>query len=215
MKFLSLIKKGDIHLAPDCKRLAAEEFSELLSAKEVVELAKQDRDEALKESEERCKKSESEAEERGFEEGLSRWNEQLKFLEEEKRHVGDEMRKAIVPLALTAVKKIMGRELEMKPESVVDIVKTALKPVTQHRRITIYVNKEDLDHIEGERETIKALFEHIDSLAIQRRDDVGIGGCIIETEAGIINAQLDSQLKALEAAFQTFFDSHQQESGKE
>ena len=214
MKFLSLIKNDEVHIAPNCKTIPAKEFEKLLAADDLIQRAHLDIEDYRKEVEEECCELKKKAQEEGFEEGLSKWNEQLAVLETEKERVEDEMNKTIVPLALMAVKKIIGKELDMKPKSVNDIVKTALKPVSQHRKITIYVNKEDLNLVEKERNDIKALFEHLQTLSIKVRDDVERGGCIIETEAGIINAQLDSQLKALEAAFQTFFESHKKPKKK-
>ncbi|MCH9611116.1 MAG: Yop proteins translocation protein L [Chlamydiales bacterium] len=208
MKFLSLIQKEEVRIAPDRKTIPASEFSQLLTAKELVEKAQTQAADYRVAVEQECENLKERAKEEGFEEGLFRWNQQLAQLEQEKQNIEDELNKTLVPLALTAVKKIIGKELEQKPETITDIVKTALKPVSQHRKISIFVNKEDLDRVETDRNDIKALFEHLETLAIKVRGDVEKGGCIIETEAGIINAQLDSQLKALEAAFQTFFDTH-------
>jgi type III secretion protein L len=81
---------------------------------------------------------------------------------------------------------------------------TALKPVTQHRKVIIYVNKVDLEELEASKPKIKNLFEHLENLSIQERSDIEPGGCIIETEAGIINAQLENQWRSLEIAFESF-----------
>jgi type III secretion protein L len=58
--------------------------------------------------------------------------------------------------------------------------------------------------IENSKSKIKKIFEHLESLSIQERSDIEPGGCMIETEAGIINAQLENQWRALEAAFESF-----------
>ena len=76
------------------------------------------------------------------------------------------------------------------------------------------MNQIDLDRVEEQRPKLKALFEHLESLAITARGDVQPGGCIIETELGIINAQLENQLQALEAVFRNFFQSTTQKAAK-
>lgn len=43
--------------------------------------------------------------------------------------------------------------------------------------------------------------EYADVLLLSPKASVSPGGCIIETETGIVNAQLDVQLAALEQAF--------------
>lgn len=74
----------------------------------------------------------------------------------------------------------------------------------QNHRITIWVNKADKEALEKEKPALKEKLEQVDSLLIKDRDDVACGGCIIETESGIINASVDNQWRALEAAFERF-----------
>ena len=66
------------------------------------------------------------------------------------------------------------------------------------------MNKADLAQIEAHKPKIKQIFEQIENLSIQERADIEPGGCIIETEAGIINAQLENQWRNLEIAFESF-----------
>ncbi len=208
MKFFSLLnKEHSVHLAEDKKVIPKDEFTTFLTANELIEEMKREQEEAYAKLQEQGKKLKQKSKEKGFQEGLEKWNDQLALLEKEIHQVREDTANAIVPLALTAVKKIIGRELKNKPETVLDIVATALKPVSQHRKISIYVNKGDLNLLEENRTEIKKIFEHLETLAIAVRDDVAAGGCIIETEAGIINAQLDSQMNALESAFREFFEN--------
>ncbi|MFQ5730266.1 MAG: FliH/SctL family protein, partial [Waddliaceae bacterium] len=79
---------------------------------------------------------------------------------------------------------------------------TSLKSVAQHKKITIYVNKKDWEIVERERAKIKGVFENLEALSIRPQDDIAPGGCVIETERGIINAQLENQWMILEGAFQ-------------
>ena len=210
MNLFTLIKKGEVHPAPKTKVISAEDFSQLIAASEIVAKTKQEEIEFRIEVTKECEILKELADLAGFEEGLKRWNKQIELLEHEIRKVRKEMENAIVPLALTAVKKIIGRELETKPETIVDVVATALKSVSNHRRISIYVNGADLEQVEAQRPRLKALFEHLETLSMSARDDIQPGGCVIESESGIINAQLSNQLSALEAAFRNFFETRKE-----
>ena len=117
------------------------------------------------------------------------------------------MENSLVPLAMAAIKKIIGREIELKSETIADIVATSLKSVSHHRKITVYVHKNDIETLESRRPELKAIFENLQSFNIATRDDIAPGMCIIETEAGIINASWETQLKALESAFHSFLHS--------
>lgn len=208
MKFFSLIKNESLHPTLEKKVIPASEFSKLVEADEVLKQATEEAIAYRLDIARDCEVLKEQAEEAGFEAGLQKWNEQLRFLENEITKVRREMEKSVISLALAAVKKIIGKELETRPQTIVDIISTSLKGVTQHRRITLYVNKLELEYVEAERTQIKNLFEHLDSLSIEAAEDVEPGGCRIVTEVGIINAKLENQLKALEEVFKTFYQNN-------
>jgi type III secretion protein L len=205
MNFFTMIEKDEVHPAPRTKVIPAEDFSQLISAIDLVKKTKEEETVYRLGTARECETLKEIAQAAGFEEGLKKWNKLIEHLENEIKKVRHEMENSIVPLALTAVKKIIGREIESKPETISDIVATALKTVSHHKRVTLYVNKQDLETIEEEKPRLKSLFEHLETLTVTPREDVQPGGCIIETEAGIINAQLENQLRALESAFRHFF----------
>ena len=196
-KLFSLISGKEVRLAPGQKIVPESEFSTLETAASLLEIAKGEAQE-LKE------KSSKEGYDKGFQEGLEALNKHLFALNHELQTLREDIQKKILPLSLKAARKIMGEELRLNPERIVDIVLTSLKPVTQHKKIAIYVNKADLHFLEENKPKFKEIFDHLESLSIQERSDIEPGGCIIETEAGIINAQLENQWRALESAFESF-----------
>ena len=184
--------------------VAANEFSTLIDAAQVLEKVKQEAHEFTLKIATEAEQTKEIAFQEGFEKGLIALNHHIAALDKELKIIREDIQKKILPLALKAARKIMGEELKLHPDRIVDIVMTSLKPVTQHRKIAIYVNHEDLAHLEQHRNDIKKIFEHLENLSLQARDDIEPGGCMIETEAGIINAQLETQWRALEIAFQAF-----------
>ena len=204
MKFFSLISGQEVRIAPGKKSLPSSEFSTLCDAGEILEKVKREAEEFKKETAEEGEKIKEQAFQEGFQEGLIALNKHLLALDQELRQLREEIQKKILPLSLKAARKIIGEELKIHPDRIVDIVLTSLKPVTQHRKVIIYVNRADLEAIEASRTKIKKIFEHLENLSIQERGDIEPGGCIIETEAGIINAQLENQWRALESALESF-----------
>lgn len=203
-KFFSLFSGKSVHPAPGVKVIEASEFSTLEEAASIVQLTKEEAENYKKEIFEEAEKIKENAFKEGFQEGLTSLNQHLFALDKELTHLRVDIQKKILPLALMAAKKIMGEELRLHPDRIVDIVLTSLKPVTQHKKIHIFVNKVDLQNLEENKTKLKQIFEHLESLTIQERGDIEPGGCMIETEAGIINAQLENQWRALEAAFESF-----------
>lgn len=203
-RLFSLIYKGDIHTASKKKVIPLEDFSILIEASEILEKAKQDAETLKTNTIEECEKLKEEAKKEGFDEGLKQLNTQILELDQEKKRLRHEMNKMILPLALKAAKKIVATELEIKPETIVDIVLQALTPAMQNHRITIWVNKADKEILEAEKSHIREKLEQVETLLIKEREDISPGGCIIETEGGIINAAIENQWRAIESAFERF-----------
>lgn len=203
-KFFSLFSGEEVRVAPGEKIIPSKEYSSLRKASEILKLVKQDAENFRKDTVREAEQIKEQGFQEGFQEGLESFNRHLALLNEEIQLLRTEIQQKIMPLALKAARKIVGEELKLHPDRIVDIVLTALKPATQHRKIVIFVNKADLEALDENKPKIKQIFEHLDSLSIQERDDIEPGGCIIQTEAGIINAQLENQWQALEAAFTTF-----------
>jgi type III secretion protein L len=203
-KFFSLISGKQVRLAPNQKVVPAKEFSTLENASEILKTVQAEAIVFRQNTAVEAEKVKEEAFQEGFQEGLVSLNKHLLELDRELKHLREDVQKKLLPLALKAARKIIGEELRLHPDRIVDIVLTSLKPVTQHRKITIYVNRADLQNLEEHKSKIKKIFEHLESLSIQERGDIEPGGCMIETEAGIINAQLENQWRALESAFESF-----------
>lgn len=207
-KLFSLIhEKGSLRLSPEGKILPAAAFSEVLGAGELLKTAQQDAETYKKAVVAECEKLKELAVKEGFEAGFSQWADHLAELVQETSKAHEEVSKVVIPLALKAAKKIVGREIELSREVAVDIVATALKAVSQHKKIMVYVNKQDVEALEKARPRLKAIFERLELLSIRAREDILPGGCIIETEAGIINAQLANQWQILEKAFEALMKS--------
>lgn len=202
--FFSLIHGEKINIAPKTKVIPADVISTLLDAEGVLKAVKQDAEKYKTGVVSEAEKLKEQAQREGFEEGFKQWVEHVAKLEAEIVKVRQDMERVVIPIALKAAKKIVGREIELSDNTVVDIVVNNLKAVSQHKKITIYVNKKDLEVLEANKTRLKQVFETLEALSIKEKADIQPGGCIIETEGGIINAQLENQWRILEAAFESF-----------
>lgn len=200
-KFFSLIQGSPIHLAPNTKVIPQAEISQLMGGQEVLNEILKDAEKYREQVAVECEAIKEQAQKEGYEEGFKSWLEHVKKLEDEIARVREEMQKMIVPIAMKAAKKIVGREIELGEDTIVDIVSVSLKPVSTHKKIIIYVNKKDLEILEKNKPKLKSLFEVLEAFTLRERPDITQGSCIIETEGGIINAQIENQWRTLEKAF--------------
>jgi type III secretion protein L len=201
-KFFSFIHGQTVRAAPKTKILPADAVADLLEGKEILEKVNEDANLYRIEIAKECELLKDQAQREGFEEGYKTWIDHVALLEKELEKVRGELEKILVPVALKAAKKIVGREIELNEETVVDIVSNSLKAVSTHKKVIIYVNRKDLEILEQQKPKLKQLFENLEALSLRERSDITQGGCVIETEGGIINAQLENQWRALENALE-------------
>ncbi len=206
-KLFTLIYGDTIHQAPEGKIVDKEALSKICSAQEVLEDIQKEAEKYRQAVIAECEALKEQAQKEGFQEGYQEWTVHLSKMEEEIAKVRKEMQKMIIPISLKAAKKIVSSELAIQPNAVLEIVSNALKSVSQHKRIIIYVNKSDLELLEKNKNKIKDIFESLESLSLRERDDVEQGGCIIETEGGIINAQIKDRWRNLESAFESIAET--------
>ena len=200
-KYFTLISGAELHKGGPEKIIVAEDYSELMNSQELLIRIQEEAEEYRKQIIVECEVLKSESVKEGFEQGYNEWVEQIAKLEDEIAKVREETQKIIMPIALKAAKKIVAAEITLEPKSILNIVIQTLKSVAQHKKIVLYVNKADFDVLDANKGKIKDLFESLESLSLRERDDVEQGGLVVETEAGIINAQIKDRWINLEAAF--------------
>ncbi len=204
MKFFSLLFQGDIHPSSDEKIIPAAQFSKLLEASEVLEKAKADAQKLLDDTTKDCEELKKDAKDQGFEQGLEAFSEQILYQNEQLKAIRHNLQQMVLPITLKAAKRIVGKELETFPETILDIVMEAIAPITESHRVTIFVNKDDKQYLDAKKPKLQEKLDQVEILTIQERGDISPGGCIIQTESGMINATIENQWKALERAFEKY-----------
>lgn len=176
----------------DATKLEQELQNEKISLKKAAEAAKQQAIET--------------GHQQGFDAGLKKWANQLADLQNQINRLHDQVSAALVPVTLAAVKRIIGKTLEEDPNTFIEIIRTTMKSIAQHRKITIFVNKGDLQRIEEQKNHLKSVFDRVDTFSIVPREDIPSDQCTIESEGGILSVNLNQQLQALEMALRDFFN---------
>jgi type III secretion protein L len=105
-------------------------------------------------------------------------------------------------LALAIARKIIGKELEFAPEMVVEIIREALADKARQRReIYLRVHPDDMEFVRQHKPDLVEVLSRAKEIGLREDPDVARHGVIIETEAGTIDAQLDTQLAVFERVF--------------
>jgi type III secretion protein L len=105
----------------------------------------------------------------------------------------------ILRLAIKLAEKIIGREIKTDKTTVVDIVSNALRNAKRQDKLTIRVSQTDYSTVQEKFVELSqsSRTSYVDIVPDPR---VSLGGCIIESEVGTIDARLETQLRVLEKA---------------
>lgn len=98
-----------------------------------------------------------------------------------------------VELALRIAEKVLGGELEARPELVLGVVRGALRRLTEPLPATLLVNPEDAELVRASIADFSV--EHGGELSVREERRVERGGCVVRTQAGEIDAQITAQLE--------------------
>lgn len=108
----------------------------------------------------------------------------------------------IVEIALTVASKILAREVEDNPTTILPIVKEALSKVTDQNQITIRVNSEDYEMVLMAKRDLQLMVGRENAISVTADHTVSTGGCVIETALGTVDARLDTKLELVYKAIQ-------------
>jgi type III secretion system HrpE/YscL family protein len=103
-------------------------------------------------------------------------------------------------LAVRIAGKILGRELALKPEVVNDVVSQAVAHAGEPQDLVVRVNPADLEAVERGKPRLIERVRSARAVTFRSDETVGRGGCVIETELGVVDARLSTQLEAIERA---------------
>lgn len=105
--------------------------------------------------------------------------------------------KDALELALKIAEKIVGRDLERDPSVLLEITANAIQNARAQKALILRVHPEDGKVLREKRPRLMELIGRTVDLAIRDDSDVERGGCIIQTEYGVIDGQIRTQFEML------------------
>jgi len=146
-----------------------------------------------------------EARRRGRDEGRAEAAAEMAALLADARAQAARMREAATPaaiaLAVKMAEKIVGRAVTLAPELMAEIAGAALEACRPGGDwIRLLVHPDDAAAVNAHRDALAARAPGAAALEIVADETVGRHGCVVETAVGRVDAQLETQLAALERA---------------
>lgn len=199
-----LLKKETFSVESDTPRIAAEDAAALAKAEEVVAAAQA---EAAHVREEAAKAYESEKA-RGYADGLAEGKQEilmqkLDLVDESVKYMGS-IESQVCDIVLKALRKcvveIGDREL------VVQIVRKSMQAVVRtQKELVIRVAPDMVEVVRGRTSALLSEFSSVAKLDVVADERLEATACVVETEAGIVEASIDGQLEAIEQSIRKSF----------
>jgi type III secretion protein L len=195
---MHFLKLKTTELAPDQRVVKAAEFATFLEGEAVLAQAAKERDAILAEAREDAAAEKR----RGYAEGLMEGKMQIAeqmvgTVERSVRYLG-EIEASMVEIVLTAVRNIIG-DIDDK-DRIKSVVRKVLGAARDQKRVLLRVSRADEDNLKAELDRILRDFPGITYIDIEPDSRLQQGDCILETEIGVVEATLESQIESVRSA---------------
>jgi type III secretion system HrpE/YscL family protein len=199
-KILKADSVSDKVVVPSPKVLKREVYEATREASDVVALAQEKARQIIEEALREQDSIRQRARQEGNAQGLAEWNRVLTAANQRADELTNSWEETMLRLSVRVAEKIIGEQLRVHPETIVEIIREVMKNIRPGKRLTIKVNQADAQQARARIDRIKDGISTSSDIEIVASGSVSPGGCVIESELGIIDARLETQLKCLEEA---------------
>lgn len=199
-KILKADSVSDKVVVSSPKVLKREVYEATREASDVVALAQEKARQIIEEALREQDSIRERARQEGNAQGLAEWNRVLTEANQRADELTNSWEETMLRLSVRVAEKIIGEQLRVHPETIVEIIREVIKNIRPGKRLTIQVNQADAQQARARIDRIKDGLSTSSEIEIVASGSVSPGGCLIESELGIIDARLETQLKCLEEA---------------
>lgn len=199
-KILKADSVSDKVVVSSPKVLKREVYEATREASDVVALAQEKARQIIEEALREQDSIRERARQEGNAQGLAEWNRVLTAAHQRADELTNSWEETMLRLSVRVAEKIIGEQLRVHPETIVEIIREVMKNIRPGKRLTIQVNQADAQQARARIDRIKDGLSTSSEIEIVASGSVSPGGCLIESELGIIDARLETQLKCLEEA---------------
>lgn len=179
---------------------------------EILEEAGRQSDEMLKQADIRILAMEEEARRKGYDngylEGLSAGQREAgrlqreanQFLSEVKAFREDVLRRLepqMVELAVCVAEKLVSRQLDIEPDTIVSILKEALRQVKEAGEVIVRLHPDDVQACRARIGELQAEMRQQSALSLLSDNGLDRGCCRVETNGALIECLLDERFESL------------------
>lgn len=201
-------------LSPETINASAEGRRIILEAREEARIIKLEALAVYQRIQDEIEKAKKHGYETGKEAALADFSELMVKAHHAKEQLFVHVEKDAIRLIYDIAEKVLGHEFNQREAAVVELIRQALQ-TSMGQKITILVNPRDLEKVRTHQGMLMQVLDSSRTLHIRGDEKVRPFGCIIETEVGTIDAQLETQLLAIRKALDIEMDQQENEPAQE
>lgn len=188
-------------------------------ARDIISNARAEAEVVRLQASEEIVQSRQKAEKEAYAEGLKRAHEEIEadrqlamqqgqaILEEARQSKLKVFRSSetdMVRLVMAITKKVIATELKTNPAIIISVLQEAIDYLDKPENIMVYVNPQDIDTVLEVKDSgnLTDIGSNNTKLDIKSDERVSMGGCLLESDAGSVDAQLETRIASVENAIQ-------------
>jgi flagellar assembly protein FliH len=184
--FSSRIPKALTDASQQAKEIIAKARDE---AEEIVLVARLEREALITESRQQ-----------GYADGLDKWNDALVEAWDARNRYLATNETVVVQLAMAVARKIVGETANIDTTAVLLTAREAIRSARGEQKLRLRVRPEDESIMLQQTIELKRSNSEIVEIQVVADESITLGGCIVESPLGTIDAQFSTQLQSLENA---------------
>ncbi|MDO5318312.1 MAG: HrpE/YscL family type III secretion apparatus protein [bacterium] len=199
-----LLKRKTFDVEVDRPLVTADEAGVLAQAEDVIAAAEVEAAQIREEA----KAAYAAEKQRGYDDGIAEGKaeilmQKLNLLDESVRYM-ESIELKVSEIVMKALRKCVAEIGDT--ELVIQIVKKAMQAVVRNQRqITVKVNPAMVAVVKGRLQEILAEFPSLSYIDVAEDAHLAAAACVVETEAGLVEASVEGQLAAIEKSIRKNF----------
>jgi type III secretion protein L len=185
------LKHTGAEVLPQGPVLKAADYAALLDAQALLGLAREEAQAEYQQQKDRGYRE-------GLEQGKAEIAEQVVATAGQSALYFSKLEEALVDVVIKSTRRVIGEFDEH--ERVDRIVRQALDLLRQQSQVRIKVSPAQREWLQSRVQGLLAAFPNLSFLDVQTDARLPADGCILETELGVIDATVETQLRAIEKA---------------
>lgn len=118
----------------------------------------------------------------------------LKIVESAKNSIYVNAEHPLLKMTLEIAKKVVNNEISTNPEIILNVIKSALTHISDRERIIIHVSPQDCTVVSKRKDFWNIITDNLNNIVITEDNRIEKGGCLIESNSGVVDARLGVQL---------------------